>query len=163
VAGATERRNHAAHRAGLHIAVGAGHEERMTVESELVVPVTVAAAVYLAIFGTVAARDARRQAVGLGVIGALCAFALVYVAGLFDALRCDENCNENLVPSARTPGWQNTIHAWQWEAQWDLALAVLAAVTLATILAGVRRGRAATGAAGLAAACAVAWAVLVAS
>ena len=135
----------------------------MSLELEYVVPVVVAAVAFAAIFGLLATRGARRQAVGVGVIGVLCALALSFVASFLDALRCDESCNENLVPSARTPGWHNTIHAWQWDAQLALALAALAAVLIASVLVGVRRGRAATGVAALAAGCAIAWAVLVAS
>lgn len=136
--------------------------------NEIVVLIIFAAVAYLVIFWIATLRadrgaGGRALAIAVGVVTLPGATVLALIATFFEALRCDENCNENYVPSARTPGWHNTIHAWQWDAQWVLALVVLAAVLVATILVGLRRRRAAMGAAAIAAVCAVAWALLIAS
>lgn len=134
-------------------------------EIAFVLLVVAAAAVYLATFVATSGREGNARAVGLaaGLLTSVAAFFVVLFATFVYALRCDENCNENLVPSARTPGWRNTIHAWQWDAQWALAIAACAAVILATALTGLRKRRVAVVAAAVGAICAVAWAVLLVS
>jgi cytochrome bd-type quinol oxidase subunit 2 len=93
-------------------------------------------------------------------------FALVpavLFAAFIDALRCDENCNENLIASARTPGWRNYTHTWQWDAQLEAIAGALLLVLVATVLVGLRRERAAAAIAVCAVACVCVWTAIIGS
>jgi len=84
------------------------------------------------------------------------------VAWVWFAMKCDESCDENVVPEARSGNWWHTLDAWQWEAQLALAVVALLASVAAVALPVERRYYAAMGAVivGLTAFCA--WALLVA-
>jgi hypothetical protein len=141
----------------------------MTQETAITFAVGGAALVYLVSFGAAAMHAARGNVTGrvaalaIGVIALLAVVAMTLFATIADALRCDENCNENLIPSARTPGWRNTIHAWQWNAQWIVSLAALVFAVAAVVLVAMRRERAAIAAAAAGALSALAWAIILSS
>jgi hypothetical protein len=87
---------------------------------------------------------------GAAVTGAL--EASLFVAGtvfaalfslLLAAMRCDESCDENLVPEARSGEWWHTLDAWQWNVQLILALAALLATAVGLGLVIGKRYRAA--------------------
>jgi len=131
------------------------------------IAVVALSAAYLATF-VPATRAARRGdpagrllGYAVGAVGIVLAAVLNLVALLLFGLRCDESCNENLVPSARTPGWMHTIHAWQWDAQLGVALAALVLGLAAVVLLRLRRESVAAAAAVVAAVLVTVWAVVV--
>jgi hypothetical protein len=76
----------------------------------------------------------------------LVSFALLIAAGIgglvalvFLGLRCGENCDEGLVPSARAGHWWNTQDAWQWYAQFGFALVGAVAVGAALVFTARHR------------------------
>ena len=84
------------------------------------------------------------------------------VAWVFFAMKCDESCDENVVPEARSGEWWHTLDAWQWEAQLALAVVALLASVAAVALPVERRYYAAMASVvlGLAAFCS--WALMMA-
>jgi hypothetical protein len=101
----------------------------------------------------------RAVAVAFAWVAVLPAAGITWAAAILLALRCDENCNDNLVPSAREPGWTHWIHSWQWYLQFALAAGALVAAIAAAAAFVLRRRTAARTLAVLAAASAIAWAV----
>jgi hypothetical protein len=126
------------------------------------------AVVVLGTFGllmTSAAAGSR----GAAVVGAL--EALLFVAGTFFAallslllfgMKCDESCDENLVPEARSGEWWHTLDAWQWNVQFILALAAFVATAVAFGLVIGTRYRAALITVGTALTLFCGWALIVA-
>jgi hypothetical protein len=94
--------------------------------------------------GMIAARDATPLPRAAEVVGVL-AWALVellsFLLAMWAALgwRCDESCNDNLVPEARSGGWGSWIHSRQWTPAWIIP-GVALLVTL-SLLGGAWRGR----------------------
>jgi hypothetical protein len=81
------------------------------------------------------------------------------VALVFLALRCDENCDEGLVASARGGHWWDKMDAWQWYAQFGVVLAGSLAVGAAFVLTLRRRYDLAPRVLLAGAACFLVWAV----
>jgi hypothetical protein len=113
-----------------------------------------------------AARDGSGGARVAVIIegGVLLAFAGlgVLVAYAFIALKCDENCDESLVPAARSGDWWHTQDAWQWWAQMFVALGGFIAGAAALSCVVRRQYRRGTGWLLVAAACFGVWAGFVA-
>jgi hypothetical protein len=112
------------------------------------------------------AADGRRWA---GILGALVGLLFVCGTGVASLLglvllgmKCDESCNENVSPEARSGEWWHTLDAWQWEVQAALIFTTLFVAVLTVALPASRRYRAAIAAVvvGLATFCA--WALLIA-
>jgi hypothetical protein len=89
---------------------------------------------------------------GVALLGALWLFGL----------KCDESCDENVVPEVRSGEWWHTMDAWQWGAQLAAAAVVFAALLAATALTARRRHAAAVGCVAAAGLCFAAWVALVA-
>jgi hypothetical protein len=89
------------------------------------------------------------------------AFGL-FLAWIFWGLRCDESCDESYVPSARSGEWWHTTDAWQWSAQFGVALIGTAAIVAALVYTVRRRHDRAPIALATAGICFGAWAVLLA-
>jgi hypothetical protein len=113
-----------------------------------------------------AAAGGRRWA---GIVGAVEGFLFVCGAGFASLLglvllgmKCDESCDENVVPEARSGEWWHTLDAWQWKAQAALVFTTLFVSVLTVALPASRRYWAAIAAVvvGLATFCA--WALLIA-
>ena len=100
----------------------------------------------------------RAIAVAFAWVAVLPAAAMAWAAAILLALRCDENCNDNLVPSVREPGWTHWIHSWQWYLQFGFAAGALVAAIAAAAAFLLRRRTVARALAVLAAGCAIAWA-----
>lgn len=112
------------------------------------------------------AADGRRWA---GVIGALEGLLFVCGAGVASLLglvllgmKCDESCDENVVPEARSGEWWHTLDAWQWNVQAVLIFTTLFIAVLTVALPASRRYRAAIVAAVVGVALFCAWALLIA-
>jgi hypothetical protein len=103
----------------------------------------------------------RAVALPVAWVAVLPAAGIAWVAAVLLALRCDENCNDNLVPSAREPGWTHWIHSWQWYLQFGFAAGGLVATIAAAAAFLLRRRAVARALAALAAGCAIAWAIAI--
>jgi hypothetical protein len=112
---------------------------------------------------------ASRGSTAATVVGALEAALFVVGAGFAGLLalvllgmKCDESCDENVVPEARSHEWWHTLDAWQWQAQAALALTAFAAAVIAFGFTVARKSRTALACVvlGLAAFCA--WALMIA-
>jgi hypothetical protein len=112
------------------------------------------------------AADGRRWA---GILGALegllfvCGTGVASLLGLvLLGMKCDESCDENVSPEARSGEWWHTLDAWQWEVQAALIFTTLFVAVLTVALPASRRYRAAIAAVvvGLVTLCA--WALLIA-
>ncbi len=72
---------------------------------------------------------------------------LAFFALVANALRCDDNCDENL------PGWSNHVNGWQWEAGLIATVAALLFAIAAVVLLAIRKEFAANLAAVIATVC----------
>jgi hypothetical protein len=106
---------------------------------------------------------------GAGVLGAV--EGLLFAAGtgfaglvalFYLGLKCDESCDENLIPEARSGEWWHTLDAWQWEAQAAFALVAFVAALATVVLPLVRWYRAAMLAVVIGVAAFCAWALTMA-
>jgi H+/Cl- antiporter ClcA len=82
-------------------------------------------------------KKARWMAAAIAFLLSAGALLLLLLSLLFAGLRCDESCDES------QGDWQNSVHGWQWDAQWVIALAATAAVVVSLVLTLQRRHRAA--------------------
>lgn len=117
-----------------------------------------------------AAADSGRQRwrrrtlfVLIGLWAAAEALVLWFSATYVNGLRCDESCNENLVPDARTPGWRHWAHSWQWDALPVLAALAVIATAVAWFALVSRKSRSAAASLAISAILAGAWLMLAAS
>ena len=99
----------------------------------------------------------RAIALPVAWVAVLPAAGIAWAAAILLALRCDENCNDNLVPSAREPGWTHWIHSWEWYLQFGFATGALVAAAAFVL----RRRTVARVLAALAAGSAIAWAIAI--
>jgi hypothetical protein len=106
---------------------------------------------------------------GAGVLGAV--EGLLFAAGtgfaglvalFYLGLKCDESCDENLIPEARSGEWWHTLDAWQWEAQAAFALVAFVAALATVVLPLVSWYRAAMLAVVIGVAAFCAWALTMA-
>jgi hypothetical protein len=112
------------------------------------------------------AADGRRWA---GIVGAL--EGLLFLAGtgfasllglVLFGMKCDESCDENVVPEARSGEWWHTLDAPQWTIQALLIWTTLGITILTVALPASRRYYLAIAAAVLGLATFCAWALLIA-
>lgn len=118
--------------------------------------------VYLCYRARAGSSFARALAVGQAALSTGVLSLVVLDATAMLVLRCDEACDENLLPAFRSGRWWDTSDAWQWDAQALVALSGLTAGAAAIIAIARRRHARATAAFALAVACLVGWSVLVA-
>ena len=103
----------------------------------------------------------RAVALPVAWVAVLPAAGIAWAAAILLALRCDESCNDNLIPSAREPGWTHWIHSWQWYLQFSFATVGLVAAIAAAAAFVLRRRTVARVLAALAAGSAIAWAIAI--
>jgi uncharacterized membrane protein YbhN (UPF0104 family) len=107
--------------------------------------------------------DSARTAavIEAAILIALASLGVLLAAALLD-LKCDESCDENLSAEVRSGEWWHTLDAWQWGAQFGVAVIGLVAVISALVFLVHRRYRWASVGMVLAAGAFAAWAAFLA-
>ena len=123
--------------------------------------VLVPAVLYAVVFMRAVRHEQRGAAYAAAAAGAVLLGLLVLFALLIFGLRCDESCNEGLVPSVRRAGWKHSSGSWEWGAQLALALTAFATGLLPIVLLRFRRSRGAVVAAAATEALVIAWVLFV--